>query len=135
MAEGLFRKAAGPDYEVSSAGVAAYPGSAASRETLEILAKKEAPLETFQSRMVDEEMLREADAVFCMTEPHLARLEQLFPEHEEKYHLVCDFLEINGVVGADVPDPIGMGMQAYLDVAKVLEAGIEGILGFLKSRE
>lgn len=135
MAEGLFRKlTTGQEMEVSSAGVSAYAGSAASPETMEILQTQGADLPSFQSRMVDEEMLKEADAVFCMTVQHLAMLIQLQPEFEEKYHLVCDFVEIDGQVGIDVPDPIGQGPAAYRFVSQILLQAMEGIQGYLKGR-
>jgi len=135
MAEGIFRKAAeGSDYEVSSAGVAAQPGSMASADTRAVLQDQGIELGDFRSRMVDDEMLKEAEAVFCMTEGHLEMLEMLYPEYEEKYHLACDFAEINGKVGADVPDPIGMGRKAYESVSKVLNQAVVGILGFLGER-
>lgn len=135
MAEGIFRKAAeGTEYEVSSAGVAAHPGSAASPETRAVLNDQRIELGEFRSRMVDEKMLEEAEAVFCMTESHLEMLEMMFPEYEEKYHLTCDFVEINGKVGIDVPDPIGMGRKAYESVSKVLNQAVGGILGFLNER-
>lgn len=132
MAEGIFRKVAGKGYEVSSAGVAAMGGGSASRETLGVLKDQGISLAGFQSRMVDEEVLKEAEAVFCMTEGHLEMLEMMHPEMEEKYHLACDFCEIDGKVGADVPDPIGMGRPAYNRVAKVLEEAVVGIIGFLE---
>ena len=136
MAEGIFRKAAeGTDYEVGSAGVAAHPGSAASTETRAVLNDQRIELAEFRSRMVDDEILKEAEAVFCMTEGHLEMLEMLYPEYEEKYHLACDFVEINGKVGIDVPDPIGMGRKAYESVAKVLNQAVVGIMGFLDERE
>lgn len=135
MAEGIFRKAAeGSDYEVSSAGVAAQSGSMASADTRAVLQDQGIELGDFRSRMVDDEMLKETEAVFCMTEGHLEMLEMLYPEYEEKYHLACDFAEINGKVGADVPDPIGMGRKAYESVSKVLNQAVVGILGFLGER-
>lgn len=135
MAEGVFRKAAeGTDYEVSSAGVAAQPGSMASADTRGVLKDQGIDLGDFRSRMVDDTMLKEAEAVFCMTEGHLEMLEMLYPEYEEKYHLACDFVEINGKVGVDVPDPIGMGRKAYESVSKVLNQAVGGILGFLNER-
>ena len=136
MAEGLFK--AMPDaagFESASAGVSAYPGSLMSRETEQILAEKNATLPDFRSQPVTEDLVRNADAVFCMTEGHLALLEHQFPEFEEKYHLVCDFVDINGRVGIDVPDPIGMGARAYRQVATVLEAALGGVLGFLQDRK
>ncbi|MDB4809183.1 low molecular weight protein arginine phosphatase [bacterium] len=135
MAEGIFRKAAeGTDFEVSSAGVAAQPGSSASPATVSVLKVQGIALDNFRSRMVDRAMLEEAEAVFCMTEGHLEMLEMMHPEHEEKYHLACDFVEINGTVGVDVPDPIGMGRPAYEMTSKVLNAAMGGILGYLESR-
>jgi protein-tyrosine-phosphatase len=135
MAEGIFRKAAtGTEFEVSSAGVAAQPGSSASAETLAVLKDQGIELPGFRSRMVDETMLEEAEAVFCMTEGHLEMLEMLYPDFEEKYHLACDFVEFNGKVGVDVPDPIGMGRPAYEMTSKVLNEAMGGILGYLEGR-
>lgn len=136
MAEGIFRKAAqGTDIEVSSAGVAAQPGSSASRETVVVLKAQGIELDDFRSSMVDGVMLEEADIVFCMTEGHLKMLEMMHPEHGKKYHLACDFVEINGKVGVDVPDPIGMGRPAYDMTSKVLNAAMGGILGYLETKK
>ena len=85
------------------------------------------------SRMVDEQILAESSHVFCMTKYHLESLEDRFPEEKGKFHLVCDFAEIDGVVGRDVPDPIGGGFRAYEEVASFLDRAMEGILGFLRS--
>ncbi len=139
MAEGVFRKLAKEagvkDMEASSAGVAAQPGSAASAETLTVLKKQGVHLEGFQSEMVSDTVLEEAEAVFCMTNGHLEMLEMMHPEYEEKYHLVCDFVEVDGKVGVDVPDPIGMGREAYELTSEVLNEAIAGVLAFLESRE
>ena len=133
MAEGLFRKAAaGLDYEVSSAGVSAYGGSAASPETLAILAEKDAPIEGFASRMVDEDIVGAASHVFCLTSGHLQVLQQIFPEHQDKLFLVTEFTEVDGQVGWDISDPFGCGRPAYEEVAQQLEASISGIMGFLE---
>ena len=48
---------------------------------------------------------------------------------------MCDFVELNGRVGVDVPDPIGMGRGAYDSVSQVLNGAMGGILGFLEGRE
>ncbi len=136
MAEGIFRKAMkGGDFQVESAGVAAQPGSSASAETLAVLRNQGIELGDFRSQMVSDTMLEEAEAVFCMTEGHLEMLEMMHPDYEEKYHLVCDFVELNGKVGMDVPDPIGMGRKAYEVTSEVLNGAIGGVIAFLESRE
>ncbi|GHC56540.1 low molecular weight protein arginine phosphatase [Roseibacillus persicicus] len=135
MAEGLFRKAAeGKDYQVSSAGVSAYNGSAASPETLEILQKNGVSLDGFGSRMASEEILEEATHVFCLTRGHYQILAQMFPEFEEKLYLAAEFAEIDGEVGKDISDPYGCGRAAYEQVAQELDAAIAGILGFLEAK-
>jgi protein-tyrosine-phosphatase len=135
MAEGLFRKAIGGrgDFAVSSAGVAAAKGSAASPETVGVLKKRGTALEGFRSRPVSEAILREATHVFAMTEGHLAVLESRFPEHSDKFFLVREFSGITDKrQGIDVPDPIGMGSAAYEEVAKVLDAAIPAIIAYVE---
>ncbi len=134
MAEGLFRFAAADldDVEVSSAGIAAYGGDRVSPETLQILNERGVGLEGFRSRMVDEGIIQQATHIFCMTRSHLETLEALYPQACEKLYLVCEFAEIDGEVGRDVPDPIGGGRGAYEQVAACLDQAIAGIIGFLR---
>lgn len=136
MAEGLLRKAlAGRnDFTVGSAGVAASKGAPVSRETLNALSKRGAKLENFRSRAVSGELLDAATHVFAMTEGHLAALEACFPEHSDKFFLVCEFSGITDKrEGMDVPDPIGMGPAAYEEVAVVLERAIPAIIAYVDS--
>jgi len=138
MAEGLMRKALGArkDITTASAGVAAFPGSSASPETLKVLKKRGAKLEGFHSQPVTEELLEKATHVFTMTEGHLAVLMAHFPEYEDKYYLLREFSGIKDKRdGTDVPDPIGMGMPAYEEVAKVFEAAIPNIIAYVEAGE
>jgi len=134
MAEALFRKAVEgrEDYSVKSAGVAASKGAPCSRETKEIVTLLKAPLDNFSSGPVTAKLLEEATHVFTMTRGHLAALEDEFPEFSDKYYLTCEFVDIAGKgLGADVPDPIGMGKKAYQDVAKVLNEAIPAIISYI----
>lgn len=136
MAEGLFRGAVGANgATVSSAGVSAYGGGTASPETLDILEERGLHLDGFRSRMVNEQMIREATHVFCMTRGHLATLQSLYPEDGDKFYLVCDFVPVEGGTDCDVPDPIGGGRRAYEEVAVCLDAAIAGIQGFLQAEQ
>jgi protein-tyrosine-phosphatase len=134
MAEALFREAVVDrgDYTVSSAGVAACKGGAASRETRAVLADRGLSLPDFASRPVTGKILAEATHVFALTRGHLALLESKFPEHADKFYLACEFVDLPGQgVAADVPDPIGMGRAAYDEVAEVLEAAIPTIIAYI----
>lgn len=134
MAEALFRKAVSgrADYSVKSAGVAASKGAPCSRETVQICKETDAKLDGFKSQPVSEKLLKEATHVFAMTHSHLAALEGRFPEYVDKYYLVCEFVELPGIgYGADLPDPIGMGHQAYQEVADVLQMAIPTIIAYI----
>lgn len=138
MAEGLFRKAAAGrgDLLAGSAGVAASKGSFASRETMAILRKLGADLGDFRSQPVTAELLDRATHVFAMTQGHLAHLEARFPGHTEKFYLAREFSGSLGPGGdPDIPDPIGMGMEAYEEVAKILEAAMPSIIAYVDSVE
>lgn len=134
MAEGLFRQAVAErgDYQVRSAGVAAYPGDSANPETVKFLEGRGISLEGFASQPVSPELLEEATHVFAMTSSHLDALESLFPEYADKFFLTCEFVEIPGRgVAADLPDPIGMGRKAYEEVGKTLDLAIPTIIAFI----
>ncbi|MES2657687.1 MAG: low molecular weight protein arginine phosphatase [Verrucomicrobiota bacterium] len=134
MAEGLFRLALKDreDYETSSAGVAASKGAPCNPETAVLLKKRGTSLDGFSSRMVSDEILAKATHVFAMTQGHLQTLEARFPQHADKFYLVCEFVEIpNEGIGTDVPDPIGLGRRAYEEVAEMFDAAIPSIIAYI----
>lgn len=134
MAEGLFRKAvqSRTDYEVSSAGVSASDGGKINPQSALILAAHDASIEQFRSSVVTSALLERATHVFAMTASHLDHLRRRFPAHESKLYLACEFVDLPGVgIGADVPDPIGMGPEAYHEVADILNAAIPTIIAYL----
>jgi len=116
MAEGLFRKAV----------------DTISPETADILAKHEASLDGFRSRVVSDYLLDEATHVVAMTKSHLGTLVNAFPDYQEKCYLLGEFIEVNGKTGLDVPDPIGRGPSAYAQVAAVFEHAIPSLLEFVQ---
>lgn len=137
MAEGLLRAAldAGSGVAAASAGVAAMPGQPASRETVDILAKKGAPLGEFASRQADEQLLEDAALVIALSSSHADVLKRLIPAAADKVSLLTDFIDpAEGFVGEDVPDPYGMSREAYEEVAEVIALAIPGILAAVRER-
>lgn len=135
MAEGLLRAKVSADklIVVGSAGVAAMPGQAASRETQIILEQLEAPLTQFKSRQVDSKMLAMVDIIIPMTRAHAEMLSHYFPEKSESIRLLTDFIDADEYsTEIDVPDPIGMGSTAYEEVANLIERALPGIIKFIK---
>jgi len=137
LAEGLLRKATEGrrDFTVSSAGIAACKGAPASSETQSILRKRGASLVGFKSRPVSAALLHAATHVFVMTEGHLAALESRFPESADKLFLLREFAGVtNKRSGTDVQDPIGMGLAAYEEVAKIFDVAIPSILAYIDAQ-
>ncbi len=135
MAEGLLKAKIGGDkaIKVSSAGVAAMPGQDASHETQVVLKLLKAPLKKFKSRQVNEKILTKADLIIAMTHSHAEALVRFFPEKSESVRLLTDFIDLDECLeGADVPDPIGMGLAAYEEVADVMKLALPGIIKFIK---
>ena len=134
MMEGLFRRAVADrnDYQVSSAGVAASKGAPSNPETVALLKRRNASLEDFSSKQITDAVLNDATHVFAMTHSHLQTLEAQFPDHADKFYLVCEFVDIpDQGIGTDVLDPIGLGRRAYEEVAGMFDAAIPTIIAYI----
>ena len=134
MAEPLFRKELAPDSDitVSSAGVSAMDGCQASSETVELVEKNGASLDGFRSSEVTAEIVDKATHIFCLTKRHARSLLASFPNIEDtRIYLVGDFIELDGKVGRDVPDPFGMGPAAYQQVADILTKATPNLIAFV----
>ena len=134
MAEGLLKLALKdkPEIKISSAGVSASPGHAASRNTQQVLSSKSASLPEFFSRQLDAHILKEASLIIAMTTSHAGVIRHYFPD--AKVHLICDFVAAEeSLAGEDLPDPYGMELDAYEEVAEVIELATPGIIKELSS--
>ncbi|MDR1531133.1 MAG: low molecular weight protein arginine phosphatase [Clostridiales bacterium] len=106
--------------EVSSAGMAALPGSPASAGALMAMASLGLDLSGHRSRRLERSLLEPADIVLTMTED-LKRLAQTQAPNKDK---VCTLREYAGETG-DIPDPYGGGDATYLACASELLRLIE----------
>lgn len=102
--EGLLRRG----YMVSSAGVAAFPGTPANPETLRILSELGIDLSDHASQPVTEQLVRWADMILAMTARHQSAVVGAYPEGATKVELV-------NVGGDDIADPIGGDYTVYAE--------------------
>lgn len=136
MAEGLFREMVKgmEGMEVSSAGVAAGDGERPSGDAVAAMGQLGIAIGKGRSRLLTEEILEEATDVFVMTRGHLEVVTRYFPWAAEKTFLLREFeVEEGGDGGEDVPDPIGMGMRAYLECREAIQRSLQFVLEFLKT--
>jgi protein-tyrosine-phosphatase len=126
MAEGLFREMVKgiEGMEVSSAGVAAGDGERPSGDAVAAMGQLGIAIGKGRSRLLTEEILAEATDVFVMTRGHLEAVTRYFPWAAEKTFLLREFEAEEGGGGEDVPDPIGMGMRAYVECREAIQRSL-----------
>lgn len=134
MAEMLFRELVKErsDFKVSSAGVAAYPGEAASSHTADILREVGIDPSSFRSQPVTADLVEQVTHVFGMSLQHLRVLEREFPELSDKFYLVTEFTADDSIRGRDIVDPIGMGRRAYEETREMLMASLPSVLAYVE---
>jgi len=132
MAAGLFRHAVGDSYNVLSAGLAAVEGQPASQPAVEVMAELGIDISGHRSRMISEELVRQADYIFAMTRGQVEALIATFPEAREKTFLLREFNDELEEFEKDVPDPIGGSQEVYRLCRDKIQQGITGILRYFE---
>jgi len=137
MAEGLFREMTknDPEFKIGSAGVGAIPGQAASQHSVTALKKMGIDISKHRSQPLTQGLANKADMIFVMTKSHLETIRYLFPEAEEKTFLIREFEQSGLRPVREVPDPIGMNLDAYLDCRDTIRKALPGILSFIRQSE
>ena len=133
MAEGLFKQRMAerlgcsveelPDrgFVVSSAGIAAGSGDAATRESAEALREYGVDLTAHRSRYAGPDVIARADDVIVMTRSHLATVATRYPVLGGALRLLC------GTDG-DLDDPIGGGADVYRACAKTIRQHVDRLI-------
>ncbi len=132
MAEGLFREAVKErgDVTVASAGVGTIHGQPPSLHAVEVLRPLGIDISRIRSQPLSEELVENATHIFAMTRGHLETIQLVFPEAADKAFLVCEFdKELSR--SPDVPDPIGLGIDAYVRCRDTIQQALPSLLKFL----
>jgi len=133
MAEGLFKQLAvgERDIRVASAGVSAIRGQPPSQHTVDVLRKQGIDMSRFRSQPLTDYLVEEATWIFAMTRSHLDTIQLLFPEAMDKAFLVCEFDPELAATTLDIPDPIGLGLDAYERTRDILNRALPSVLEFI----
>jgi len=106
------------EIQVSSAGIAAFPGEQASREAIQVMSEMGISLHDHRATRLTPEDIREADLVLTMTAAHREYIKRLVPQCSEKVFTLADYA---GAESEDIPDPLGYPLDAYRECARKLE--------------
>jgi glycine hydroxymethyltransferase len=137
MAEGLFRRLLGnrKDIEVASAGVHAVRGQAPSLHAVYVLEEEGVDISDLRSQPLTATLVDRATHIFAMTGGHLETIQMLFPHAAEKSFLLREFEELGNTVWRDVPDPIGMDRDTYLECAATIKNALPSVLAFVEQSQ
>ncbi|MGH7244648.1 MAG: Sua5/YciO/YrdC/YwlC family protein [Phycisphaerales bacterium] len=118
IARDLLERSPSAPVLVESAGTSASDGEPAAAEGDEALAQMGIARgkTRHRSRGLTPQMVRDVDFVFAMTRAHLAAILSIAPDAREKV-LMLD-------AAGDIPDPIGLDLDAYRKTAERIKAGI-----------
>jgi len=138
MAEALLKKYlkdSGKDnIKVTSAGVATMPGMPPTKETLDALIKEGVETPGSGSRLINADIIRDADLILVMENMHKEHILNLVPEAAGKTYLLREFKKPDASrdeEGQGIPDPIGRPTEFYRYVLKLIKKEIERIAKLL----
>lgn len=114
------------DIEVSSAGIQAWNGSAASDEALLVGLERNLDLSDHRSRPLTTEILAQSDLILAMSDNHVSHVRQLMPD--ANVYLATGYGTLPGT-GHPIQDPFGGDLAAYRETADDLEHALSGLLG------
>lgn len=131
MAERLLRHALAAEdpplntYKVISAGVSAFPGDPASRNSVNALSKVGLDLSDHRSRPLSDQLVEISDFILAMTSGHIEMIRMQYPDLTDNLHRFREWVEDGS---KEVPDPVGGSLQLYLDTRDNIAEAIPSII-------
>lgn len=102
---------------LTSAGIAAAPGSPASRETAEVLRQQGITCDDHAAQQLSDHLVRHADLLLAMTPSHVDAILGHWPEAAGRVKLVA-------ASGGAITDPIGGPLEVYRRCAEQISDGV-----------
>jgi protein-tyrosine-phosphatase len=129
LAEALFRSKLGDaQWEVRSAGVAAYDGQPASQHTLQVLNERGISHDHNAQRLT-EELVAWADLILTMTRSHKSLVCTYFPAAADKVFTLREYVGIEGM--EDIADPFGGSVEDYRKCAEEIDESLDRLYHLL----
>lgn len=116
-------------YSAYSAGVAVYSSTPASDYSQAAMRNAGIDISSHKSRQINEEYIKNAYLVLCMTGRHADYLKEHFFQYRKKIFSIAEYLHIN----KNVSDPYGLGYEEYKKTARLLDALCEDIIKKLET--
>jgi protein-tyrosine phosphatase len=118
MAEGLIRQAV-PGVQISSAGLSALVGHGADPIAVEIMAGIGVDISEHRTRMLTDEIARDADLILVMDDQQKQYLASQYPYARGKV------FKLGEAASQDIPDPYRQGPEMFRTVFSLIENGVD----------
>lgn len=139
MAQGLLqhdmKKKGRTDVQVLSAGVSTSGGIGPTPETVEVMSLLGIDVSGHMSQPVTSEVIRYADAIFCMEEFHKEWIVSKFPETAKKTHLLKSFQANTPSWDVNIPDPIGRPKEVYESCLMTIQDAVDRVVRWLEKEK
>ena len=124
------KKMAGPEkYNLLSAGTAAAEGMRASRHALQVMQEEGIDISDHRSKVLDADLLEQADEVLVMSEWHRRQIADWFKSFATKTRLLRQFDPVHDDYDyPNIPDPMGLGKDAYIRCKVMIKRSLERAL-------
>ena len=137
MAERLFRHALDAEEEplkslkIISAGVSTMPGQSPSTNSVKALKNVGISLKDHASEPLNQDLIDQAIAIFCMTESHRSIIQMHADPLPKNLYLMREF--IPNVEEEEIPDPYGMALNNYENCRDSMVESIPSLVSFVKT--
>jgi len=111
IAQEILRDPRFEGYVVDSAGVMAVDGCSASQGAVQALGQIGMDASAHQSKMLTAQLASDYDIILTMTTSHKEAVCCMFPEFQNKVHLLSTYADKLG----DIPDPFGQSPRVYAE--------------------
>ncbi len=118
-----------------SAGIGAVEGQPPSPYAVQAVKELGIDISHQRSRMLNSELVHEADYIFGMTHSHVDTVFLLYPQAAEKTFLLREFDDTLDIFEKDISDPIGGSYDVYLNCRDQIEQGIASLMRFIDQGE
>ncbi|MBN1292123.1 MAG: hypothetical protein JXB48_09820 [Candidatus Latescibacteria bacterium] len=114
--------------EITSAGTHAFFGNTASENAVKVLESKGINLLFHRSKPISDNLVRKADLILTMEKSHTEYIKSIWPFFDSVQELKRYGLKESEIpISTEIMDPIGMGLEIYMEVFTELQREIKRI--------
>lgn len=106
------------DIMFASAGLAAFPGSPASAQSIDVMRLAGIDLTCHRAKQISGDLVAESDLIITMTKGHKHALLEMYPESVNKIYTLAEFAAGQD---ADISDPFARPIEVYKRCAGEIE--------------